>query len=418
MKFCCNLKTQPKKIADEKSNKPETYLAAASENIQSITNKNENTVINSVVVPDAQEITGNSLHHQEKEMEIVKPVLEEKASFSLQKVKDSQLHVRFKRENSRREIQHTRFPQTQILSENTKPQETVSGLNFEEGSNDHSADKNGESNIFEDSNKSADIQSNTTVTEEPNKSYHSRKIDITAGNTDTLNHGHLMNVSHKEQDVKNKQPASLSANNKQKISQYDPYTHTENEAFRNNPDHRDNLHTVRKCDPNDFSCHNGHKKETNTEEPSRSDTLRNTQGIQPNSTKARDNSIDSSMLFSMTSFGESEPLSLQTNPIILGSRYQPIDLSFTNSRDNSLSRAFKSIRDLTKKGLSFTIFYWIYVAAFLYVACYLLGFIIAPFSVLGFIIKIIIVQFFPAIISLHFFHAADIILEYVYNQIP
>ncbi|XP_063600688.1 uncharacterized protein LOC134776865 [Penaeus indicus] len=378
LQFCCDFEIQQKEIASEKSRKPQTHSNTASKNVQSITDKKENGITSLGVVSSGQEMTKNIVNQQQKEDKITDHVLEENAS-SLQGTKDPELHVRTIKGINKKETQVDGVTQAQILSENKKTQNYVSGLNFE--ANDSKLHKI-EENDGSDS-KSTNFAPHMTISEkELNKSHYTK---------------------------------SLSINTRQVSSHNGPHAVGENEAFRNDPDYDHNLYTEKKCDPEDFSCVTGNK-EAYKEEPTRLNSIRSTNETKPKSTEIR-NTSSNSMLNSITSLSESEPISLHTDPIILGSRYQPIDMSFTNSRNNSPSRAFKTIRELTRKGLSFTIFYWIYVAAFLYVSCYLLGFIMLPFSVLGFIIKIVIVQFFPAIISLHFFHAADIILEFIYDQI-
>lgn len=405
LQFCCDFKTQQKEIAAEKSNKPQIYLNTASKKVQSITNKKENPIIKLGAVPSGHDITS----HQQMED---KTTQEEENASSLQKAEGSELHARTAWKNNKKETQDTGFTQAKQFPENNVPKNYVSGLNYEaEKSKLHNIEENdGSENISE---------------EEPNKLSQYSKSIITTRNSE--NNERLMNVSHKEQshvikntsatksqEVKGKQPMSLLINTRQVVSHNGAHPVGKIKPIRNDPDYSKNLHTYRKCDPEDFSCVNGNKQ-TYTVEPAKLYNL-SARETELNSTEERDTSINY-VLISITSQGESEPISLHTDPIILGSRYQPIDMSFTNSHNNSPSRAFKTIRELTKKGLSFTIFYWIYVAAFLYVACYLLGFIIMPFSVLGFIIKIIIVQFLPAIVSLHFFHAADIILEFIYDQV-
>lgn len=420
LQFCCDFKTQQKERAAEKSSKPQTHSNTASKKVQSITDKEQTSITSLGVVPSGQEITKNSINDQQKGNKITQHVLEENAS-SLQGTDVPELHVRTKKENKKETVNGVTQPQ--ISSENKNPKNDVSGLDFEaEELKLHNIEENDVSD-----NKSTDFVPHITVSEkELNKSSQYSKSNITAGNP--INNEKPTNAPHKEQnpvikstsvmrsqEVNGKQPTSLSINTRQVGFHDRAHAVGKNKAFRIDPDYNHNLHTEKKCDPEDFSCVNGNK-ETYREDPTQLNSIRSTIETKPNSTEIRDTS-NISMLISITSQNESEPISLHTDPIILGSRYQPIDMSFTNSRNNSPSRAFKTIRELTRKGLSFTIFYWIYVAAFLYISCYLLGFIIMPFSVLGFIIKIIIVQFFPAILSLHFFHAADIILDLIYDQI-
>ncbi|KAK8385710.1 hypothetical protein O3P69_016468 [Scylla paramamosain] len=94
------------------------------------------------------------------------------------------------------------------------------------------------------------------------------------------------------------------------------------------------------------------------------------------------------------------------------SKYQPIEINI----DNSLTSPIYSSL-LIEKGVAFSVFFWVYLAAFLYVVCYFLSSFITPFSILGFIMKVLLVHYFPAIIQLELFRVADYILACVLDYL-
>lgn len=102
--------------------------------------------------------------------------------------------------------------------------------------------------------------------------------------------------------------------------------------------------------------------------------------------------------------------------LILLDRYQPIDLA---NIENYIDGYYGQLRSrLTpQKGVAFTAFYWAYVTAFLYAACYLAGFAVSQFSVPGLVMKIILIQYFPDIIKFPVFQAGDLLLSSIFSLI-
>ena len=86
-------------------------------------------------------------------------------------------------------------------------------------------------------------------------------------------------------------------------------------------------------------------------------------------------------------------------------KYQPIEI------DKLESPIYSSL--LFEKGIAFSVFFWVYLSAFLYAVCYLASFIVAPYSIFGFVMKFLLVHYFPVIIQLEVFRAADYLMAYV-----
>ncbi|XP_045121734.1 uncharacterized protein LOC123510542 [Portunus trituberculatus] len=86
-------------------------------------------------------------------------------------------------------------------------------------------------------------------------------------------------------------------------------------------------------------------------------------------------------------------------------KYQPIEIF----NDNRLTSPIYSSL-LIEKGVAFSVFFWVYLSAFLYAACYLVSSFIAPFSILGFVMKVLLVNYFSIIINLEVFRVADYIM--------
>lgn len=92
-------------------------------------------------------------------------------------------------------------------------------------------------------------------------------------------------------------------------------------------------------------------------------------------------------------------------------KYQPVELHFDTERQ--VYPVFSSF--LLPKGVTFSIFFWAYLVAFLYAACYIMSSFLSPFSVLGVIMKFMLVYYFPSIIQLEVFRAVDFILAFIYK---
>lgn len=70
---------------------------------------------------------------------------------------------------------------------------------------------------------------------------------------------------------------------------------------------------------------------------------------------------------------------------------------------------------LFKKGVTFSIFFWAYLATFMFAASYILSPLLSPFPTLDVTVKIMLVQHFPSIIQLEVFRAVDYIMTFIYN---
>lgn len=92
-------------------------------------------------------------------------------------------------------------------------------------------------------------------------------------------------------------------------------------------------------------------------------------------------------------------------------RYRPVALH--PEAERQASPVFSSF--LFQKGVGFSIFFWVYLAAFVFAMCCIMSSVITPFSTLGVIIKAVLVYYFPFIIQLEVFRALDYILTFIYK---
>lgn len=90
------------------------------------------------------------------------------------------------------------------------------------------------------------------------------------------------------------------------------------------------------------------------------------------------------------------------------SKYQPIEI---NIGERLTSPIYSSL--LLEKGVAFSVFFWVYLAAFLYAVCYLMSSFVAPFSIIGFVMKVLLVNYFPLIIQLELFRVVEYIMASV-----
>lgn len=91
--------------------------------------------------------------------------------------------------------------------------------------------------------------------------------------------------------------------------------------------------------------------------------------------------------------------------------YHPVKLDLAAERQ--VHPLFSSFQ--FKKGVMFSIFIWVYLVAFVYAMCCILSSIVTPFSILGVIVKVLLVHYFPTIIRLEVFRAVDYIMTFIYN---
>lgn len=95
-------------------------------------------------------------------------------------------------------------------------------------------------------------------------------------------------------------------------------------------------------------------------------------------------------------------------------KYHPVELYFDSVRQ--VSTVLSSF--LFKKGVAFSIFYWVYIVAFVYAVCYMMSSVVTPFSIIGVIVKVMLVHYFPYLIQLEVFRAVDHILALIYQTFP
>lgn len=92
-------------------------------------------------------------------------------------------------------------------------------------------------------------------------------------------------------------------------------------------------------------------------------------------------------------------------------KYYPVRVDLAGARQ--VHPLFSSFQ--LNKGVMFSIFFWVYLVTFVYAMCCILSSIVTPSSILGGIVKVLLVYYFPTIIQLEVFRAVEFIMTLIYN---